>query len=366
MFSSVRRVLDWLRAKPALVLAVTVFFCASASYGQEKFETARQTNDKIEQLALDAHNHPAETQIGAGDTIHVDVFEVPELSRDVRVDGAGDVGYPLIPGRIHVAGLTPLELERKMEQLLIENGLVSHPQVSVFVKEETSQPVSVMGAVRSPRVYQVSRPTTLLEVLAAAGGIADGAGSTVTVMRPVPLATTGAEAGAATSTAAPGTPGAPGTQQSQQFTIRLKDLLESGDPSYNIQVYGGDIVSVPAAGIIYVAGAGVQSPGGYVLQNHGAQVTVLKAVALAHGLSVYAKADDAVIMRDDPDTGQREEIPVHIKKIEKNRAEDMPLRANDILYIPDSTGKKVLAKGAEAALGITTGLVIYRAGNGNL
>ncbi len=360
MFSSVRRILDWLRAKPVLMLGAAVLFCASASYPQQKLETARQTNDKIEQLALDAHNHPAETQIGAGDTIHVDVFEVPELSRDVRVDGAGDVGYPLIPGRIHVAGLTPLQFEQKMEQLLIENGLVSHPQVSVFVKEETSQPVSVMGAVRSPRVYQVSRPTTLLEVLAAAGGIADSAGSTVTVLRPVPLPTAGAEAGAAAS------PAAPGTQQSQQFTIRLKDLLESGDPSYNIQVYGGDIVSVPVAGIIYVAGAGVQNPGGYVLQNHGAQVTVLKAVALAHGLSGFAKADDAVIMRDNPDTGQREEIPVHIKKIEKNRAEDMPLRANDILYVPDSTGKKILAKSAEAALGITSQLVIYRAGNGTL
>ena len=56
-----------------------------------------------------------------------------------------------------------------LEQLLIENGLVTHPQVSVFVKEQNSQPVSVVGAVQKPMVYQVIRPTTLLEVLAGRG-----------------------------------------------------------------------------------------------------------------------------------------------------------------------------------------------------
>ena len=92
--------------------------------------------------------------IGTGDLLHIDVFDVPELSRDVRVsDLAGDITYPLIPGKIQVAGLTPFQLEEKMEQLLIENGLVTHPQVSVFVKEQTSQPVSVVGAVVKTRWF---------------------------------------------------------------------------------------------------------------------------------------------------------------------------------------------------------------------
>ena len=80
-------------------------------------------------------------------TVHIDVFDVPELSREVRVADAGDISYPLVPGKIAAAGLTPFELEGKLEKLLIENGLVSHPQVSVFVKEQNSQPVSVVGAV---------------------------------------------------------------------------------------------------------------------------------------------------------------------------------------------------------------------------
>ncbi|MGH9770664.1 MAG: polysaccharide biosynthesis/export family protein, partial [Candidatus Acidiferrales bacterium] len=72
-----------------------------------------------------------DTSIGAGDLLHVDVFDVPELSRDVRVSETGDIRYPLIPGKISVAGQTPSMVEAKFQQLLMDNGLVSHPQVSV-------------------------------------------------------------------------------------------------------------------------------------------------------------------------------------------------------------------------------------------
>ena len=141
----------------------------------------------------------------------------------------------------------------------------------------------------------------------------------------------------------------------------MQDLLESGSEVYNIPVYGGDIVSVPRAGIVYVLGAGISQPGGYVLQSHGAQVTVLKVLALAHGLTGFAKGDSAVIIRNDPLTGQRQEIPVRIKAIEKRKADDVALKSNDILYVPDSAGKRMLARGTESAIGIGTSLVIYRA-----
>jgi protein involved in polysaccharide export with SLBB domain len=107
-------------------------------------------------------------------------------------------------------------------------------------------------------------------------------------------------------------------------------------------------------------GGGISQPGGYVLQSHGEQISVLKAIALAHGTTGFAKADDAVIMRNNPLTGQRDVIPVHVKQIEHRKAEDVGMKSNDILYIPDSVGKKVLARGAEAAVGITTSVVTYR------
>ena len=221
----------------------------------------------------------------------------------------------------------------------------------MFVKEQTSQPVTIVGAVGHPMVYQVMRPTTLLEVLTAAGGISDNAGNLVIVTRPEPPDTTKEEPASATTKP---------ELKEQKITIPLQSLMESGDSVFNIQIYGGDTVTVPPAGIIYILGMGVAAPGEYVLQDRGEQVTVLKALALARGLTTFAKANSAVIMRLNPQTGQRDAIPVQLKKIEDRKADDVPMKSNDILYVPDSAGKKALARGTEAALGIGTGLAVYR------
>lgn len=341
----------------SLILSVAVLIGISGPcFGQTGTPpevTVRQTNEKIQALATSSHPKLMETPIGSGDLLHIDVFDVPELSRDVRVSDAGDISFPLVPGKIQAAGLTTFQLEKNIEELLLENGLVSHPDVSVLIREQNSQPVSVVGAVARPLVYQVIRPTTLLEVLAQAGGISDDAGSIVLVTRPLSAAPTAPPPGTRPADSAPDT---------QTMTIRLQDLLESGDPSYNIQVFGGDVVSVPKAGIVYVLGAGISQPGGYVIQNHGEQITALKAVALAHGTTGFSKSDSAVILRNNPVTGQRDSIPVHLKQIENHKQEDVPIQSNDILYVPDSTGLKVLAKGAEAALGLGTAITVYRVG----
>ena len=146
----------------------------------------------------------------------------------------------------------------------------------------------------------------------------------------------------------------------QTIRIQLQDLLDTGNASFNIQIFGGDVIEVPKAGIIYVLGGGTTQPGGYPIQSHGEPPTVLKAVALARGLSGYAKANDAIIYRVNPKTGEREAIPVHIKKIEKDTSEDVAMKSNDILYIPDSLAKKVAVRGLEAAVSIGSGLLIYR------
>lgn len=325
-----------------------------AAYCQEKLETPQQTNEKIQQLAAAAKSQPVNTTVGSGDLLHVDVFDVPDLSRDVRIDESGDISFPLIPGRIRAGGLTGFQVEQKLANLLLENGLVSHPQVSVFVKEQNSEPISVVGSVQKPTVYQESRRTTLLELLAQAGGLAPDAGGVVIITRPAPAKEPSGQ-----------TPGGPdagnGASGSQTITIELKDLLQSGDPAFNILVHGGDVITVPRAGIVYVAGA-VTQPGGYVLQEMGEKLTTLQALALAHGVLNTAKPDDAVIIRKDPMSGRKQEINVHLKKIMARKSEDVLLNANDILFVPDSTGKKVLHRTGDIVLGITSGLVLIRAG----
>jgi len=348
------------KALRVLVLPILVFCGTQVGDCQQKTQTPQQANAKITDLATLARTQPREVPVGTGDVLHVDVFDVPELSRDIRVSETGDISYPLLPGRIHASGLTPYQLEQKLGELLIENGLVTHPQVSVLVKEQNSQPVSVVGAVLKPGVIQIIRPTTVLELLANAGGITDDAGNYVIITRNTAPAEARDEAAVATAEPPPVTPADELALPSQIITIRLQDLLESGNPVYNVAVHGGDVVSVPRGGIVYVTGAGVAQPGGYVLQSHGEQITVMKAVALAHGLTGFSRSNDAVIMRGNPITGKRDIIPVHIKEIENRKADDVAMKSNDVLYIPDSLGRKVLARGAEAVVAVGSGLAIYR------
>lgn len=313
---------------------------------QQKLETPQQTNQRIHELASAFQTRSGDYQIGSGDLLRIEVFDVPDLSREVRVSESGYISLPLLPVRVRAGGLTAFQLEEKLAELLQVNGLVRNPQVTVFVKEQRSQPITVIGAVRNPLVYQAIRQTTLLEVLSQAGGIADDAGSVVIVTRPA-ASEDGADPQAQT--------------QAQTMVIKLRDLLESGDPRYNIPLQGGDVVSVPRAGIVYVVGA-VEQPGGFVLQSDSEEMTVLKAVALARGLLSTARPDDAVVLRKDPANGQKQEIEVNLKKVMARQAEDIRLYPNDILFVPDSTGKKALRRLGEVGLAITSGLVILRAG----
>jgi polysaccharide export outer membrane protein len=353
MSITVRDFAGCLKSKLVLVFLILPWG-VPAGYCQDQPQTSKQTNEKIFQLAQSKTARLSEIPIGSGDVVHIDVFDVPELTREVRVSDTGDISLPLIPGRVHAAGLTTFELEAKLENLLIENGLVSHPQVSVFVKEQNSQPVSVVGAVLRPMVMQIVKPTTLLEILADAGGITDDAGSYVFVTR----------GGLNAAPIAPPTPAPQGGGQdpsapdSATEKIRLHDLLVSGDPTFNVPVYGGDVVNVPRSGIVYVIGA-VQGPGGFTLESRGDQITVLKALSMAHGLTGTAKANSAIIMRQDPATGAKTEIPAPVNKMLARKVDDAPMQAGDMLFVPDSTGKKALYKAGGAALTVGTLIAVY-------
>src|SRR5260370_22087833 len=79
------------------------------------------------------------------------------------------------------------------------------------------------------------------------------------------------------------------------ITIDINDLLDSGNSKYNIPLLGGDVVTVPRAGVVYAVGA-VQHPGGFVMQSDRQQLTVLKILSLAGGLSTTAKPGTALIL----------------------------------------------------------------------
>jgi polysaccharide export outer membrane protein len=311
---------------------------------------ASETNDRIAQLALASNVKQGDYLIGSGDLLGVDVFDVPELSRDVRVSETGYISLPLMPSKVKAASLTPYQLQDKLAELLQTNGLVSTPQVSVTVKEQHSQPITVIGAVKNPMVIQALRKTTLLQALSQANGIAEDAGSTVVITRPSPEPNDTADV-----------VDAPPPVPPQTFTINMGDLLNSGDSRFDIPLVGGDVVSVPRAGIIYVVGA-VQKPGGFLLENDFDHMTMLKMLSLAGGTTNTAKKKNAVILRKNPDTGQRDQVPVDLSKIEHLKSQDIQLEANDILFVPDSTGLRALHRAGDVAISLTSGVAIVAAG----
>jgi polysaccharide biosynthesis/export protein len=363
--------------------------CARA---QADLQTPQQANERIRALSSSVSAPSHDYIIGRGDLLAVEVFDVPELSRDVRVSQTGSIGLPLVPVRLQVNGLTEMQAAQKIAEVLEANGLVSHPQVIVSVKEKKSKPITVVGAVAHPMVYDADGPTTLLQVLAEAGGIANDAGDTVIITRPdssdqassteppeigpedvVPAPNSAGRPSSAQSSS-PATPGSssdssssPHSQASvfgeppplgNTLTVNLSELIESGDAKNNITLQGGDIVTVPHAGIVYVLGA-VSRPGGFVATNDRAQLTTLKVLALAGGLTQTAKKDRAVIIRKDS-SGKQHEVPVDLAKIIDRRAEDVRLLPSDILYVPTSSTKSALLRAAQIGLAVGTAVAIYR------
>jgi polysaccharide export outer membrane protein len=307
------------------------------------------TNGRIRDLALKVEPIGGEYKIGGGDVLNVEVFDIPQLTREVKVTESGYIALPLLSVRVRAKGLTGPQLEEKLQELLMANGLVSHPQVTVSVKQQNSHPIMVIGAVHQPQVIQAVRPMSLVEVLSASGGIAEDAGESVIVTRDA----------AADANNATGGDGNDDLPIPQTFSVNLMGLLNHSDPKSNLILTGGETVAVPRAGIFYIVGA-VNHPGGFVLSNNSDQMTTLMALALASGTTSTAKTTDAVILRKDPSTGKNQEIPINLKKILSRKSDDTKLFANDILFVPDSSGKRALHTIGQIAVSVTTGVAIAR------
>lgn len=107
--------------------------------------------------------------IGPLDVINVEVFGVPDLTRELQVDLGGRIAMPLI-GEIDARGKTPSELSEQIASLL-RGRYVRNPNVTINVKSSVSQVVTVDGQVKQPGLYPVTNQTTLMRAIAAARGL---------------------------------------------------------------------------------------------------------------------------------------------------------------------------------------------------
>ncbi|OFW43535.1 MAG: hypothetical protein A3J28_03785, partial [Acidobacteria bacterium RIFCSPLOWO2_12_FULL_60_22] len=280
----------WLPPKGKFLLAflfhllLSVLVAQQASSAQEPSGNLSQWNDRLmEAVRSSPGNTAASTQdyrIGPEDLIEIGVFEVPELSRNVRVSAAGQISLPLI-GTVKAGGLSPLQLEQVLTDMLRDSYL-KDPQVSVFLREFKSDPVSVVGAVKMPGLYHIQTRKSVIEVLAMAQGFSEGPlrqpGRTIIITRGLGTRWVDrtAESGAEGPLNSPANNPLDG-KLPDSIEIPIKQLLESGDPKWNVPVFPGDVIRVAPAGTFYVAGD-VTRPGGFPLTDFDT-ITVIQALA---------------------------------------------------------------------------------------
>jgi polysaccharide biosynthesis/export protein len=284
--------------------------------------------------------------LGPEDTLSIKVHNAEEIGGLLYpIDLSGNLDLPMA-GQVRAAGLTIDQLKQALTERFKE--YIQEPNVTVVVSDYRSQPISILGQVGIPGVHQMRGRKTLFEVISEAGGLKPEAGSVINITRrkewgPIPL------------------PGAhlDSTGAFSVGEINIRDVMDARNPQDNIPIKPYDVITVPRADLIYVIGS-VQKAGGFVLSER-ANLSILQALSMAEGLQRTAATSKAKIIRGAYDgAGTPTEIPVDVKKILDGKAPDVPLLANDILFIPNSTGKAAAYKTLDAIIQGGTMAAVYR------
>ncbi|MGA7557494.1 MAG: polysaccharide biosynthesis/export family protein [Terriglobales bacterium] len=180
--------------------------------------TEKQAGEKPAEAPPAAHSDSSYV-IGDNDVLAISVWKEPDISRTVPVRSDGKISLPLI-GELQASGQTPRQLEEEITESL--QNYISEPQVTVIVTESKSQRVNIMGMVAKPGAYVLTRPTTVLDAIATAGGFKDFAKKkSIYVLRQAP----------------------DGTQQ--RIPFNYNEVIKGKNPGQNIPLQAGDTLVVP-------------------------------------------------------------------------------------------------------------------------
>jgi polysaccharide export outer membrane protein len=290
-------------------------------------------NGAASPVALVAGNSPAvpaAAPIAPGDVLEVGEFHTPEFHSVVRVSGGGTVLLPMID-EVRVEGMSELEAARAIAATLLSRGILNHPQVSVLVTSFIGQDVSVMGEVTRPGVYPYTVHHRLFDMISAASGLSPAAAGVVNIYHRTD----------------PDTP----------HPVALDPNGATASPDRNPEIAPGDIIQVARAGLVYVVGDVIR-PGGFIV-DPTQEFTVLKALSLAWGPSQNAALGKALLIREEE--GGRTVTALDLKRMLHGKDPDQSIRAQDILFVPDSTAKNLFNRTVEAAVQSAAGVSIYSA-----
>ncbi len=246
--------------------------------------------------------------VGPKDLLEIRVFEIPELNLERRVSDGGTINLPLL-GEFSVSGLTASQVRGRLETMLTAK-YVNRANVSVIVKEYASKPVSVVGAVRTTGSLNISGRWYLLQAISAAGGLTEGAGRKIYVLRK-------ADNGL-----------------SDTLEIRTEDLFRGSATQWNIPIVPGDVINIPARRMVRVFCLGAVKQAGALDFDSDDRISLLSAIAKAGGLTDRA-SHTIRIKRHGPD-GKDVEMVVNFKRVIAGKDPDPALKPDDVIIVKES------------------------------
>ena len=251
--------------------------------------------------------------LGEGDLVQVTVFEVEELSTVARVSARGNLTLPLL-GPVEVKGMTTRETEQKIEDLYREKYL-QDPKVTLFIKEQYSSKITLLGSLQKPGTYDYPSRQRLLGVLAMAGGLSEDAGMMVQVRREDKE-----------------------TNHPKTFLVDMDQMIKKGQDELNIQILGGDVIFVPEADQVFVNGA-VRKPGNYSIKKN---MTIHEAIVSAGGFSSYADESHIKLIRR-LENGEREVVLVDNRSTSATAsAGGLSLQDRDVVFVETNTAEAII------------------------
>ncbi len=278
--------------------AIAVVCALAASTLPVRAATAPSPATAAQPAAAPSVAVPDQYRIGAGDTLHITVYQSPDLSLDARVNEAGVISYPLL-GRVVLGGLTVNAAEAHLAQALKKGEIVKDPQVIIVVTNVRANQVNVLGQVGRPgRLPLDLAGMRLTEVLALAGGVLNGVGSDTIVLI--------------------------GVRNGHPFRYEadLPKIFAAGGSNDDIVVMPGDTIWVDRAPQIYLYGE-IQHPG---IQRLERGMTVMQAIAAGGGATPRGTLKGLKITRRGPD-GRMQTIEPSMEDT---------LKDGDVMYIRES------------------------------
>ncbi|MGY0561512.1 polysaccharide biosynthesis/export family protein [Luteimonas sp. A277] len=207
---------SWLNIVTVLLLGIALSACGGAP--KRAYTGDLPAPDTT--TASGAYEGATDYRVGAQDLLEISVFGVQELSHQARVNSNGMINVPLI-GSVMAGGKTVPELETELAEKY-SDGYLQNPQVTIFVKEYTSQRVTMEGAFSKPGIYPLTGRTSLLQAVAMAGGTDEFADlSGVLLFREID-----------------------GKRMAAAYDLTMVRRGELADP----QIYGDDIVVIERSG----------------------------------------------------------------------------------------------------------------------